>query len=153
MITATINPKNDKYIVSFIVFAQRPDLAPIEFYANAVKDTQQAAQSWTITQYKLFLKNEVKKFVSMRENALMRVGMLNQAYIEIFNMLKKIKDCPSLTTVCLFIVQNQDYLRALVPSKNSAQYYLTYTIEEIITGAYEYAMLNKNPVSNYDGVH
>lgn len=153
MITATINPKNDKYIVSFIVFAQRPDLAPIEFYANAVKDTQQAAQSWAITQYKLFLKNEVKKFVSMRENALMRVGMLNQAYIEIFNMLKKIKDCPSLTSVCLFIVQNQDYLRALVPSKNSAQHYLTYTIEEIITGAYEYAMNNKNPVSNYAGVH
>lgn len=153
MITATINPIKEKYIVSFIVFAPRPDLSPLEFYANSVKDTKEAAQHWAVTQYKIYLKNEIKKFCAMRENALLRVNMLNKSYMEIFQLLRKIKDCPSLTTTCLFIVNNQDYLRALVPSKSSAQYYLTYTIEEIITGAYEYAMLNKSPVGNHASVH
>lgn len=153
MITATINPMNEKYLATFFVHAPRPDLAPLEFFVNAVKNTQTEAEKWAINQYKLWLKLEIKKFLTQREVALNKVSILNQQYLIAITQLRKIKDQPSLTTTCKFIVDNQELLRLLVPSKMSTQYYWLYTIEEIITGAYEYSQLNKKLIKNYGSIH
>jgi hypothetical protein len=153
MITATINPMKEKYIATFLVHANRPDLAPLEFFANAVKNTQKEAEMWAINQYKLWLKTQVKKFLTQREIAFIKVGALSYEYSNVIKQCRKIKDQPSLTTVCMFIVDNQELLRALVPGKQSTQHYWAYTIEEIITGAHDYIVLNQKLVKNYGVVH
>ena len=142
MIAATINKVNDWHLVTLAIYVKRPNLAPIEHYANALKTSQKEAESWAITQYKIWLKNQVKSFLVMRKNAYLKVGMLSQDKIRIIDAMHKISEQPSLTSTCLFIVKHQEVLKALCPNQQSSQHYLSYLIEELIIQAHAYACLN-----------
>jgi hypothetical protein len=146
MITATITPVKNQYLATFLVQIKRPDMANYQIFENAILATGKEAESWSIKTYKNWLKKEIKRFCTQREMAYLKAGVNSNQVAVALNQLRKIKDCPSLTTVCLFIVNNQQILRLLVPNKNSAQFYWSYTIEDIITNAHNYVMLNQKLV-------
>jgi hypothetical protein len=143
MIAAIITPVKDKYMATFAVHILRSSSAPIEYFVGSIKQTQSEAEAWTIMQYRKWLHKEVVNFCKQRMSALLKVGAYSREYELVINRILEIRNQRSLTKTCGHILQNQDFLRWLVPAPNSAQYYWYYTIEDIIHCANDYLLLGK----------
>lgn len=142
MIAATIAKLEDKCLVTFCVHTERANYAPYEFYANKLSNSPNEAVRWAKNQHKVWLKKELRKFLKMREQALIKVGAFTKEYQLIIDTCKKADNHSNLIDLCRFILDNQVFLRALVPNRQSAQFYLHYLVEEIITSAHKHVMNN-----------
>lgn len=140
MIAATIAQLENKCLVTFCVHTERANYAPYEFYANKLCDSKDVASRWAKNQLKVWLKKELRKFLKMREQALIKVGAFNKEYQQIIDTCKKADSKTTLIDLCRFILDNQLFLRALVPNRASAQFYLHFLVEEIISSAHKHVI-------------
>jgi hypothetical protein len=148
MIAATIAKLEDKCLVTFCVYTERANYAPYEFYANKLSNSPNEAVRWAKNQHKVWLKKELLKFLKMREQALIKVGAFTKEYQQIIDTCKKSNSKTTLIDLCRFILDNQLFLRALVPNRASAQFYLHYLVEEIISSAHKH--LSNTPIVQFN---